>query len=104
MALTYDDWNEISNRIATLIAQAGTPFILGTVIKNDETSHLVWLEETGSTPIPLVAFEYDAVIDEITYKLKPVTPKVGDLVLVGLHMGSRRLPKCLGRVFGSGYE
>jgi hypothetical protein len=32
-----------------------------------------------------------------------LTPQVGDIVLIAKHMGSRRLPKCIGVVKSTGY-
>lgn len=105
MALTYDDWNEISGRIAAAIAQAGESFIQGEVVKRDTDNRLIWLKELGDTPIPVVAFDYyfiDPVTElEVTVKLE--IPFVGDLAVIALHLGSRRLPRCIGKIQSTGW-
>lgn len=101
MAFTWGDWNEITERIRSIIAQQGTNFVQGRVLKADPVRNLVWLEETGDQPVPLIAFDYKD--EETGAKVKVVCPKKGDLVLVAFHLGTRRLPKCLGKVQSTGW-
>lgn len=99
-------------------------FVTGTVIKRDELKKLVWLEEFGDQPIPVVAFNYEVkYYDESvkgtnygtsgsaaqykTYVKKAVAeilvPKVGETVLVARELGIGRLPRCLGVIQGKGW-
>ena len=114
MALSNDDWREIQKVIDRRVTHVGEPFVQGKVVKNDQVRKLVWLKEFGDTPIPLIGFNY-----QVKYRYKEPTgettitktkahspeveilvPKVGEIVLVAQHFGSRRLPKCLGVVRG----
>lgn len=128
MALSHDDWREISKFINGLLARQGEYFVQGVVVKNDPIKKLVWLKEFGDQPIPCIAFDYQvkyyyeaptgnttavgAAVNKVTTsrKTKPYTneveilvPKVGETVLVAQHLGSRRLPKCLGVIQSTDY-
>lgn len=104
--LAYDDWNQIQSRISALIAQAGVSFVQGEVIKRDDVKKLVWIEELGTTPIPIIGFDYEFLVyDETptetrayTLLIKPKCPDIGDTILVALHLGAHRLPKCIGKI------
>lgn len=122
MPLDHNDWREIQSLVSRLVAQQGEYFVQGKVVKNDPKRKLVWLKEFGDQPIPCVSFDYQVKYyvntssgfvggDQITpRKTRPYTPdveilvpKVGDIVLVARHLGSRRLPKCLGVIKSSNY-
>lgn len=103
--------------VAADISGARNFFTTGKVIKRNVAKKLVWLEDFGDQPIPLVAFSYQVkYYDEtpnntnvptvgsaspFTTRTKTVTaevqvPKIGDTVLVARELGTRRLPRCLG--------
>lgn len=126
--ITNDDWREIQKYVERRLAESGEPFVQGVVVKNDPIKKLVWLKEFGDQPIPCISFDYqvkyyyrepygnttavgNAVNSRIsTRKTKPyskeveiLVPRVGDIVLVAQHLGSRRLPKCLGVIKSKNY-
>lgn len=115
--LTQSDWREIQKFVTKLIAQIGEPFTQGVVVKSDPVNKLVWLREFGDQPIPLIAFDHQVkyYVPDGSGHMTPrktkahsneveiLVPRVGDTVLVARHMGSRRLPKCLGVIKSTGY-
>jgi hypothetical protein len=123
--IDHNDWREIQNFVSRLLGEQGEPFTQGVVVKNDVVNKLVWLKEFGDQPIPLIAFDYQVkykfqnsvgltyenpigqtVIEKTqpyTKDVEILTPRVGDMVLVARHLGSRRLPKCLGVVKSENY-
>jgi hypothetical protein len=117
MPLTQSDWREIQKEITRLVAQVGEPFVQGKVVKNDSVKKLVWLKEFGDQPIPLISFDYQVkyyyqnpagnMVPRTTKahskEAEILVPRIGETVLVARHMGSRRLPKCLGVVKSTGY-
>jgi hypothetical protein len=117
MSLDKNDWREIMSFVEKRMASLGESFIQGKVVKNDTINKLVWLKELGDQPIPLVGFDYQVkynyvnssgqtVIKKTTAHsgdVEMLTPRVGDIVLVALHLGSRRLPKCLGVIKSTNY-
>lgn len=123
MPLTFDDWNEIMDRVGRMIGRSTNFFEQGKVIRRDINKRLVWLQEFGDQPIPVIGFNYEVKIYDTqptgnttavgtpvksqtavrTYTVTPATPKVGDLVLVAKQMGTRRLPKCLGVIQSRDY-
>jgi hypothetical protein len=123
MQFTTRHWAEIEARIKSLIAKRGEAFIQARVARSDPVRNLIWIRELGDTPIPLIAFDYEVkVYDQTpdgtnygsvgdpatyttnvrTYITTVVTPLPGEIVLVARHLGSDRLPKCLGVVKGKG--
>lgn len=113
--LEHSDWFSIEREIDRQVRASSSPvFAQGEVIKADASRNLVWLKEFGNQPIPLFVFNYEVKYydtvptgidsnNQITTQLrvkkaivKPMCPKVGDIVLVAKQFGSRRLPKCLG--------
>lgn len=117
MALSQSDWREIQKEVNRLIAQVGEPFVQGEVVKNDQANRLVWLKEFGDQPIPMISFDYQVkyYYQNTTGNMVPRTtkahskeveilvPRIGETVLVARHMGSRRLPKCLGVIKSTDY-
>lgn len=128
MALSQSDWREIQKMVGRMVGQIGQAFVQGEVVKSDPTKKLVWLKEFGDQPIPLIAFDYQvkyyynepfgnttAVGNPVNTRMKTkktqayskevevLCPKPGDIVLVAQHMGSRRLPKCLGVIKSKNY-
>lgn len=132
MPLSRDDVREIQRMVNTVVGQVGEPFVVGIVIDNDQVKKLVWLREFGDQPIPIIAFDYQvkyyvkqptsnnvfgaafgalsiktAIIPRFTKaysnEVEILVPQVGDTVLVARHLGSDRLPKCLGVVKGTDY-
>lgn len=120
MPITEPEWNSIRALVESVSADvsgARNFFTTGKVLKRDENKKLIWLEEFGDQPIPLVAFDYEVkYYDETpngttvpstgasspfktktkTVKAKVLVPKVGETVLVARELGTRRLPRCLG--------
>jgi hypothetical protein len=107
MPLTYEDWNAIMEFVGKEIGRRTGFFEQGKVIRRDTQRKLIWLEEFGDQPIPVIGFDQEVKLYTKTsvqrLKATPLTPKVGDTVLVAKHMGTRRLPKCLGVVQGYDY-
>ena len=127
MPLSNDDWREIEKLVTRVVSQVGEPFVQGKVVKNDPVNKLVWLKEFGDQPIPCIGFHYrlkyydtrpkgNVVAGQpVKTERKPVrtpdysrdveilVPRVGDVVLVARHFGSRRLPKCLGIIKSKKY-
>jgi hypothetical protein len=122
MALTDHDWDRIFEAIRAAIPP--TEIVYGEVVKVDPNRYLVWVEEFGDQPIPMVGWKYtvkyyDDTTDGDTTPLagdplpshtkikkireiKPDMPEIGDLVVVARQFGSRRLPKCVGMVLSLG--
>lgn len=117
MPLSHSDWTEIQNTIRRMASEVGEPFVQGKVIKVDPKNKTVFLAEFGDTPIPLVAHHYqitynsrDSAGRTVRVKTNPYTtdvdvlvPRVGEIVLVAQHLGSRALPKCLGVIQSTNY-
>ncbi len=105
MPLDQRDWRRIQNLIDELARAQPDYFSQDKVISVDEHRHVVFVKSFGDQPIPLFAFEYDVnTLDTLKNGktkmrhtvAKPRMPKKGDTVLIARHMGSRRLPKCIG--------
>jgi hypothetical protein len=109
--VTLEEWNSIYAAIQKEISQSTNFFSQVEVIKVDEERKLIYASEFGDTPIPLVGFRYTASYyndngSSVSLKkstTEPDLPKVGDLVLVARNLGSRRMPRCLGIIFGREY-
>lgn len=112
MSLTHQDWGNIHNTIEREKAKQGQSFVQGRVTKRDEKRKLVWIQELGDQPIPIIGFEYDVkvrhinaagqvVFDHVTGV--PKVPRLGQVVLVALHLNSQALPKCLGVIHSHDY-
>ncbi len=109
MPLSFRDWDEIYAAIRKVVGDQGEPFQQVKVIRSDPVNKLVWAKEFGDTPIPLFTNYYQI---SYTYKdggrtvigktvpysnnVEVLVPKVGDIILVAQHLGSRVLPKCIG--------
>lgn len=127
MPISEPEWTSIRTMIEAVASDiSGTRnfFTTGKVIKRDVENMLVWLEEFGDQPIPLVLFDYEVKYYDETpngttavaagtdqpfnVKTRKVTatvlvPKIGDTVLVARELGSRRIPRCLGVIRGKGW-
>lgn len=127
MAITEPEWQSIRALIEVVSAEVSGNrnfFTTGKVIKRDTEQKLVWIEDFGDQPIPLVAFDFEInYYDEtpqgttavaagnaqpyaVTKKkvmAKVQVPKIGETVLVARELGSRRLPRCLGVIMGKGW-
>jgi len=115
--ISQSDWAQIQEFVNKLTSQIGEPFVQGVVVKSDDVRKVVWLREFGDIPIPLVAFDFEVTYAQLTSggatvikktrtgnnEAEILTPKVGDMVLVAQHFGSRHLPKCLGVIQSQGY-
>lgn len=126
MAFTQDEWREIQNLVNRIVTDKGEPFVQGKVVKSNQQKKLVWLKEFGDTPIPVIGFDYQVKYNVPSHSLSGDTisgyslssrtqikktqahspdveilvPRPGDIVLIAQHLGSRRLPKCIGVVKG----
>ena len=106
MPLTDGDWKRIQNAIAGFSrTQPSDFFVQGEVVKVDSIRKVIFMAEFGDQPIPIFAFNYDVkTLDtqkngrtKVRMSIAhPRLPKKGAIVLVAKHMGTRRLPKCLG--------
>lgn len=110
--ISEGEWQSISEMVKNAFRRKGEYFITGKVIKRDEDQKLVWMKEFGDQAIPIVGFDY-----EVTYydtnqtgsviskkaKVKVIVPKIGATVVVALEFGTRRLPRCLGVIQGTGW-
>lgn len=126
--LSQDDWREIQRYVNRALSQQGQSFVQGVVVKSDPIKKLIWLKEFGDQPIPLISFDYQVkyyynepfgnttgVGTAVNARMKSrktqayskevdiLCPRVGDVVLVAQHLGSRRLPKCLGVIKSKNY-
>lgn len=109
MRLPDSVWGQIRDMVVQMLPDH--EITRGTVIKVDANNNNVYVTEFGSTPIPIVAFDYDVTVfdstptgvvrKEVIAKVR--MPKVGDLVAIGKQSGQRRLPLCLGVVKGKNY-
>jgi hypothetical protein len=93
-------------------SQAPSEIVCGRVIKSDAKRKLVWLEELGDQPIPLVGFrgylrylEKDAngAAQSKRIEIDYDVPSVGDTVAVLKQSGENRLSKCVGVILSTGY-
>lgn len=106
--LTDADFAAIYKAIEEAIPQSEV--VYGKVIKRDVAQGLVWLDEFGDQPIPLVGFNgevhfYDTTPTGVKLKKAKIVhqvPKKGQTVVVLRQLGSRRLPKCVGVVLSKG--
>ncbi len=117
MALTHGDWNEIHNAIRKGVADTGEAFVQGVVIKSDAINKVIYLKEFGDTPIPIVAHHYQVkylarddsgrkiILKTLAYSadVEVLVPRIGDIVLVAQHLGTRALPKCLGVIMSRNF-
>ena len=122
--ISEPEWESIANLFNKLMRKKGEYFVTGTVIKRDEVKKLVWLREFGDQAIPIVAFDYEVMYYDETpqgqvttavgaaadyktkakkAKVKVLVPKIGQTVVVAREFGTRRLPRCLGVIQGTGW-
>lgn len=128
MPITEGEWASIRSMVEIVSAEVSgnraSYFTTGKVIKRDEKTMCVWIEDFGDQPIPVVSYEYEVkYYDETpkgttavaagnsqpsktrvnTVQVKCKLPKVGDTVFVAREMGTRRLPRCLGVILGKNW-
>lgn len=125
--ITEPEWASIRTLIEIVAAEMSGNrnfFTTGKVIKRDETKKLVWIEDFGDQPIPIIGFDHEIEYYDETpkgtiavvaggaspykvvkkkVKVKTLVPKIGDTVVVARELGSRRLPRCLGVIQGKGW-
>lgn len=106
------DFRSVRALIEKMLGMKGEYFVTGIVIKRDEATKVVWLAEFGDQAIPLVALDYEVKyydtdqLGKTTMKLakvRPLLPKVGQTVVVARELGSRRLPRLIGVLLGTGW-
>jgi hypothetical protein len=125
MPISEPEWASvramIEEVVADLAGNRASYFTTGKVIKRNEADKLVWLEEFGDQPIPIVGFDYElkyyyassaglatpaagaglpSKTITKTIKAKVRVPKVGETVVVAREFGSRRIPRCIGVIQG----
>lgn len=128
MALSQADWREIQAFVTQIVSQHGETIMQAKVVKRDTKNKLIWVKELGDQPIPLLAFDYRVTYyynepygntttvgsavnarmkkrktKDYTKEVEVLTPKVGETVLIALHYGARRLPKCIGVIKSKNY-
>lgn len=110
--LTDSDWASIYSWYEKASGKTQGQTLMSKVIKRDEANKLIWIAELGDQPIPLLAFDYEVkyydtdaagAIIEKKAKVQPMVPEVGDHVFVAMERGTRRLPRCLGKVQSQNY-
>jgi len=122
--ISEPEWESIATLVNKLMRQKGEYFVTGKVIQRDEVKKLIWLKEFGDQAIPVVGFDYEVTYYDETpsgvntttvgtgadfktrakkAKVKVVVPKIGQSVLVAREFGTRRLPRCLGVIQGTGW-
>jgi hypothetical protein len=112
MPLHEGDFKSIRVLIEKMLGQKGEYFITGTVIKRDTAHKLIWMAEFGDQAIPLVGLNYtvkyydtdqNGLVSAKQAVVSPVLPAIGETVLVARELGSRRLPRLLGVLQGTGW-
>lgn len=110
--LSSEDFKSIRALIESMLGKRGEYFITGKVIKRDAVKKLIWLAEFGDQPIPLVAVDYEVKyydtdnLGKVAIKkavVSPLVPKEGQTVLVARELGTRRLPRLIGVIQGTGW-
>jgi len=122
--ISEPEWESIATLVNKLMRQKGEYFVTGKVIQRDEVKKLIWLKEFGDQAIPVVGFDYEVTYYDETpggvvttavganadfktkakkAKVKVMVPKIGQSVLVAREFGTRRLPRCLGVIQGTGW-
>lgn len=112
--LTEADWNNIYKVIRSEITP--TEIIFGEVIKRDVKHRLVWVDELGDQPIPLVGFNNNVTVYDVepfenivdvdldvqsssrqrVFTSDVIVPQVGEVVMILRQFGQNRLPHCIG--------
>jgi hypothetical protein len=54
MPINHRDWNLISDKVRSQLAQKGEPFSQGVVVRSDPRRRLVWVTGYGAEPIPMM--------------------------------------------------
>ena len=109
--ISEGEWESIAKFVEKIFRKKGEYFVTGKVIKRDEKKKLIWMKEFGDQAIPIVGFDYevtyydksDTGVEPKKAKVKLLVPKVGQSVLVAREFGTRRLPRCLGVIQGTGW-
>jgi hypothetical protein len=112
--LTEYDWAMIYKAIESRVQPS--EIVYGEVIRRDIKHRLVWIDEFGDQPIPLVGFNYNvpvldveplgSIVDpDLDIQMIPrqrafsgnvIVPQIGEVVLVLRQFGRNRLPHCIG--------
>jgi hypothetical protein len=113
MAITEPEWASIRALVQRMVGHGGKDnFFSARVVKNDVAKKLVWVQELGNQPIPLVGFDYSVKFYDTnasgtvlpqTAVASPKVPDVGDTVFIVKEMGAQSLPRCLGTIQGRGW-
>lgn len=117
--ISEGEWISIRRLIQRMGSRRGEEVYTGYVIKADQNKKLVYLREFGTQAIPMVGQDFEVTYYDTQYKLVGSTlkattvkktakitqmvPKVGSSAVVLRELGTGRLPRCLGRLIGSGW-
>lgn len=105
--LKAEDFSSIHAAIEQKLNKRGETLLLSKVIENNVDDKLIWVAECGDQPIPILAFDYNiryydtdavGVVKEKVAKVEVKVPEKGDLVLIAMERGTRRLPRCVGKI------
>jgi hypothetical protein len=127
MPLNAEDFSSIRTFIERVVGEftgrRDEFHLTSRVMKNDKLKKLVWVAELGDQPIPIVGFDYTVKYYSVeptgssespgisvslgdfrtlkkTAKAEVVVPAVGEIVFIVLERGSKKLPRCLGKIQG----
>jgi len=115
MPINPGEWDSITELIERLVKKvAGRRsdyFLLARVKKRDKDKNLIWVEELGDQPIPLIAFDYEVkyylAVGSTTQmkkaKVKVICPKIGQQVFIAREWGTDRMPRCLGVIMSKDF-
>lgn len=112
--LTEDDWKSIYRAIEE--AQRPSEIVYAIVTRRDEKLRLVWCDEFGDIPIPMVGFkanitafdivpynhitdpdlDVESTVEKKVFQIEYAVPALGDRIAVIHQFGRKRLPKCIG--------
>lgn len=112
MPISEGEWASIYALVERATGNPAQFFTTGKVVRRDAAKKLVWLAEFGPQAIPVVGFDYEVryydtnelgVVNAKLAKITVIVPKVGETVLVARELGAQRLPRCLGKIQGTGW-
>lgn len=114
--ITEAEWTSIGKYIEKIAGQVSGKrqdyFTTGQVIKVDIANRCVYLAELGDQPIPIVGWRYtvdyyyedqSGNLTKRTATAQVIPPKVGDTIVVIKELGTRRLPRAIGILYGTNW-
>lgn len=112
-------WNALFDQIER--SKTAREIYFAKVTKADKTRKLIWVQDFGDLPIPLIGHNFsfshydtqangtlkkreDKTQTNPTYLVEVVTPKVGQMAVILDPWGAKRYPVCIGVILSkSGY-